>query len=85
MIYFYDGTKEAFFTAFLLAYDDPDAVLASAQKQLSIGQETTFVCADPARAARVERRFSELDRDCIRELDLMLRSGEPDRDNIALA
>ena len=83
MIYFYDGTKEAFFTAFLRAFDDADAVLASAQKQLSIGQETVFVRADPARAARVEKRFLELDRDCIRELELMLRSGDTNRDNIA--
>ena len=39
MIYFYDGSKEAFYTAFLLAYPDEEAVLTSGSKQLGIGQK----------------------------------------------
>ena len=83
MIYFYDGTKDAFLTAFLLAYPDEDAVLASGAKQLSIGQKTVFVRADPERARRAAIRLLELDKDCLHDLDLLLRSGQKDRDTVA--
>lgn len=83
MIYFYDGTKDAFLTAFLLAYPDEDAVLVSGAKQLSIGQKTVFVRADPERARRAAIRLLELDKDCLHDLDLLLRSGQKDRDTVA--
>ena len=83
MIYFYDGSKEAFYTAFLLAYPDEEAVLTSGSKQLGIGQKTVFVRADPARAKQAERRLEELDPECVKELDLLLRSGQPNRDTVA--
>lgn len=83
MIYFYDGTKEAFLTAFLLAYPDEEATLVSGAKQLSIGQKTVFVRADAGRARRAEARLRELDKDCLRDLDTLLRSGQPDRDEVA--
>ncbi len=83
MIYFYDGTKDAFLTAFLLAYPDEEAVLVSGTKQLSVGQNAAFVRSDPDRARRAEARLKELDRDCLKELDLLLRSGQEDRDTVA--
>ena len=83
MIYFYDGTKEAFLTAFLLAYPDEEAVLVSGTRQLSVGQSTVFVRSDPDRARRAEARLKELDRDGLKELDLLLRSGQEDRDTVA--
>ncbi len=83
MIYFYDGTKDAFLTAFLIAYPDEDAVLVSHAAQLSIGQRSVFVCADRERARRAEARLKELDKDCLHELDLLLRSGQEDRDAVA--
>ncbi len=83
MIYFYDGSKEAFLTAFLLAYPDEDAVLTSGNHQLGLGQRTAFVRADKARAARAEARLLELDKDCMHDLDLLLRSGAEDRDAVA--
>ncbi len=83
MVYFYDGTKEAFLTAFLIAYPDEEAVLCSGEKQLALGQKTVFVCADRERARRAEMRLREIDKDCLAELDLLLRSGQEGRDAVA--
>lgn len=83
MIYFFDGTKEAFFTAFLAAYHDGEAYLTSGQKQLSLGQQTTFIVTDPPRAKKAEKRFLALDKDCIHDLDLLLRNGEYGHEQIA--
>ena len=83
MIYFYDGTKEAFFTAFLLAFRDKDALLTSGQKQLLLGQECYFVNTDRERAEKAERRFAALDKGCLHDLNVMLRSGDHGRDMTA--
>lgn len=85
MIYFYDGTKEAFLTALLLAFPDEEAVLSSGNRQLTLGAETVFVRTNRERAARAEARLLALDKDCMHDLDLLLRSGMPDRDAVALA
>lgn len=82
MIYFYDGTRNGFLTAFLLAYPDGRATVASARKQLALGQETVFVSTDSARAERAANRLISFDKRCIRELDFLLRSGDEDRDEV---
>ncbi len=84
MIYFYDGTKEAFLTALLLSYDDPLPVLTSGNCQLALGQRTVFVRADAEKAKKAERRLLSIDKDCMRDLDLLLRSGDADKDTVAL-
>ncbi len=84
MIYFTDGTKESFLTAFLLSYGDEDAYVTSAQKQLALGQETIFVSADAARAERAEQRLLAFDKGCMKDLSFLLRSGEENREQIAL-
>ncbi len=83
MIYFYDGSADAFLTAFLLAYPDEDATLTSGGKQLAIGQETAFVRADPARAEAARKRLEQLDKNCMHDLDMLLRSGDHTRDMVA--
>jgi len=83
MIYFIDGSKDAFFTAFLRAYYDENAFLSSSQCQLSLGQESIFVKADPTLARRVEKRFMQLDRKSMKDLDYFLRSGDARREQIA--
>ncbi len=85
MIYFYDGTKEAFLTAFLLAWGDREAVFASQNAQLSLGQTCTFVRTDAAAAKRAEQRFLSFDKESMRDLGTMLRSGDANRDAVALA
>jgi len=83
MIYFFDGTKQAFLTAFLLAYRDDDARLCCGQKQLSMSQEVIFVVADKARADKAEARLKSFDGNCIGELELLLRSGDPAHEDVA--
>ncbi len=83
MIYFYDGSKNAFLTAFLLAYHDENAVLTCGSKQLTIGQEARFVQTDPERAARTEKRLLEIDPNSMVDLCTLLRSGDEDRDMVA--
>ena len=84
MIYFYDGTQTSFLTAFLLAYGDADAVLTSGSMQLALGEETRFVKADPARAKKAEKRLLALDAGCMEDLSTLLRSGDCDRDMVAM-
>lgn len=85
MIYFYDGTKEAFLTALVLSFGDGEAVLTSKNTQLSIGQETVFVRADKTAAEKAEARLLSFDKNCMRDLDRLLRSGDANRDGVALA
>lgn len=84
MIYFYDGSKEAFLSAFVLSYNDKEAMLVSGQAQLTLGQETVFVRTDPSAAKRAEDRLLRFDKDCMRDLDTLLRCGDPERDGAAL-
>lgn len=83
MIYFIDGSREAFLTAFLRAFYDENALITSSQCQLTLGQETIFINADPDIAQRVLKRFVQLDKKCIKELDYLLRSGDKRREQIA--
>ncbi len=83
MIYFFDGTKESFLTAFLAAYTDKEAVLTCTQRQLSLGQEGVFVVSDPARAAKAEKKLLAFDKNCMHELDFLLRSTDNGHEQIA--
>lgn len=85
MIYFYDGSKEAFLTALAASYCDENAVLASKNKQLALGQQTVFIAADAARAHKVEERLLSFDRACMHDLDLILRSDDDNKDAVAFA
>lgn len=83
MIYFYDGSRDAFLTAFAKAFRDEEAVLASTQRQLTLGQRTAFIAAEPALAARIADRLASFDHKCLHDLDVLLRSGQTERDMIA--
>lgn len=83
MIYFFDGSKEAFFTAFLAAYADEEAFVTCTQTQLSLCQQSVYIRANAQQAQRAENRFKTLDKHCLHELDYLLRSGEANRAQIA--
>ena len=85
MIWFFDGSKQAFLTAFVYAYRDEDAVLSAGNSQLMLGQKSCFVRADAQKARRAEERLKTIDPACMKELDLLLRSGENNRGQIAFA
>lgn len=83
MIYFFDGSKEGFLTAFLAAFYDSDAFLTAGQTQLTIGSKTVFVASDSEKAKKAAERLNVLDGECLKELDLLLRSACPDKGQIA--
>lgn len=43
MIYFFDGTKAGFLTAFLRAFSDENAIVSSQKIQLPLGEENPFL------------------------------------------
>ncbi len=83
MIYLFDGTKKGFLTALVKAFQDGEALLTSKRVQLTIGQGQVCVETDFPLAERTENRLLSFDRDCMRDLDTLLRSGMEDNEQIA--
>ena len=83
MIYFFDGTKDGFLSAFLHAFSDENAILSSQKIQLPLGEEPRFIPTDLARAKRAEERLLSFDRHCMDDLDILLRSGMEEREQLA--
>jgi len=83
MVYVFDGTKNGFLTAFLAAYKDENALLTSKQTQLPLGERTLFIDTEPLRAEKAKNRLLCFDRDCMRDLDTLLRSGMDNNEQIA--
>ena len=84
MVYFYDGTKYGFLTAFLQAFTDKSAMLFSgAFTQLPLGQAVWQVDTDEKLAKKAETRLLSFDNGCINELALLLRAKEKNGEQIA--
>ena len=83
MIYFFDGTKAGFLTAFLRAFSDENAIVSSQKIQLPLGEEPLFIPTDCDRAKRAEERLLTFDKHCMEDLDILLRSGMDEREQVA--
>ena len=83
MLYLFDGTKNGFLTAFVRAFGDEDAVLSSKTVQLLLWQGQVRVETDFAVAEKAQNRLLSFDRDCMRDLDILLRSGMENNEQIA--
>ncbi len=83
MIYLFDGTKNGFLTALCKAFPDEGAYVSSKRVQLLIGEVQVCVETDESLAERVKNRLLSYDRDCLRDLDTLLRSGEDGNEQIA--
>ena len=83
MIYLYDGTTDGFLCAFLAAYSDEDAVLASDGFQLPIGAEAIPVATDKEKAKKAKARLLSFDKNSMYALSTILRSGDSDKDEVA--
>lgn len=83
MIYLYDGTMEGFLCAFLLAFQDESAAIASDGFQLPIGAEAINIATEQTQAEKVKKRFLSFDKNAIHALETILRSGDDDKDEIA--
>lgn len=83
MTYLFDGTTHGFLTAFLAAFTDENALLTSKTAQLFLGAPPVFVTTDEAKAQKVAARLAQLDKDALHDLDLLLRCGEADNEQVA--
>lgn len=83
MVYIFDGTKNGFLSAFLEAFNDTHALVTSKQTQLPLGEEPIFVATNAERAERAENRLLSFDRDCMFDLDRLLRCGQEDSEQTA--
>lgn len=83
MLYQFDGTKNGFLTAFVKAFQDEDAILTSKNVQLLIGQGQVCVETDLKVAEKAQNRLLSFDRNCMNDLDILLRSGMDNNEQIA--
>ena len=83
MTYFFDGTENGFLTAFVAAFSDEHALVTSRQTQLALGQEPLFITTDPVKAQKARERLLSFDKYCMKDLRLLLRSGEEDCEQAA--
>ena len=83
MLYHFDGTKNGFLTAFTKAYLDEGAILSSKTAQLLIGQGQVCVETNITLAQKTENRLLSFDRHCMEDLDILLRSGMDNNEQIA--
>ncbi len=83
MIYLYDGTKEGFLCAFLTAFSDPQAQIASDGFQLPLGAKAVNIATDPEKAEKAKKRLLSFDRRSMHDLSRILRSGDGDKDETA--
>ena len=83
MLYLFDGTENGFFTAFLQAFNDDNARLCSGEAQLLLGQTPINVTTDDTKAEKVKKRLSSFDKECLRDIRLLLRSGQADKEQVA--
>ncbi|MBQ8886007.1 MAG: TIGR03915 family putative DNA repair protein [Clostridia bacterium] len=85
-IYQIDQTPCAFFTAVFSAYADKceqSAAITSTAFQSAFGDEFISVYPDEKKAARVVKKLRAIDKNCLYELDCILRTPEPDKEQTA--
>ncbi len=83
MVYFFDGTKNGFLTAFCQAYPDEEGYLTSGELQLALGTTQKTVETDDCVAERAAARLSAYDKHFASDFDLLWRSGNPNKAQIA--
>ncbi len=83
MLYLFDGSKNGFLTAFIKAFPDEDAVVTSKLAQMRIGQGQVCVETDLSLSERAENRLLFFDRECINDLNILLRNGAEDNEQVA--
>lgn len=84
-VYFYDGSREGFYTTVFEAYSDEDAFLAPNNDfQLSLNDREILVESEETKAERVRQRLYSYDRGSLRDIDRILRSDGRDKEQAAL-
>jgi probable DNA metabolism protein len=83
MTYIFDGTINGFLTAFLQAFAAENARLIKDETQLLLGEEPCYVTTNVEKATKAKLRLCCFDRQCMHDLDFLLRSGETDASQTA--
>lgn len=85
MTYFsVDGTEDNFYTAVFDAYKIKECIITSEPSvQLELGAEIVDVVTDPDKCGRVKKKLRTLDRGCLDDVNLLLRSNAPLKENVA--
>ncbi len=84
--YLTDGTADCFYTAVFDAYTDKDCIITSEKNvQIGLGYELKEVQTDSEKAERVKRKLDALDGSAVDDVNIMLRSCDPLRENAAFA
>ena len=75
--YLVDGSEDCFFTAVFDAFKDRDCIITSeSDLQIGLGCEFTEVVCDGQKAERVKNKLNALDKHCLEDIALLLRSCE---------
>lgn len=73
--YLVDGSAECFFTAVFDAFKNKDCVITDEKNlQLGLGFELVEVITDDEKAERVAKKLNALDKFCLEDINLLLRS-----------
>lgn len=84
-IYVTDGSWEAFYTAVFIAFKQKDCFITSDENvQISFDSTIIKVAADREKSGRVCSKLNKIDSAAEREIDLILRSGNPLKEQTAL-
>lgn len=83
MVYFFDGTIDGFLTAFVTAFQDDNALISSKNIQLPLGQTPVFIQTNKAKAENAAKRLLQFDKNCLQDLDTLLRCGVENNEQIA--
>ena len=82
--YLVDGTENCFFTAVFDAFKDKDCIITSERDlQIGLGFELKEVFADNGKVQRVKNKLNALDKFCLEDISLILRSCEPLKEQTA--
>ena len=83
MLYFFDGTKNGFLTAFVKCFHDENAVITSKDAQIPLGEIPHTITTCPTLAKKAEERLLSFDKHALYDLDTLLRSGMQNNEQIA--
>lgn len=73
--YLVDGSDDCFFTAVFDAFKNKDCIITSEKDlQLGLGFELIEVISDKQKAERVKKKLNALDKLCLEDIGLLLRS-----------
>ena len=83
MLYIFDGSEAGFWTAFLAAFQDENAILSSKREQLILGVPPVFIDTNEEKAKRVKARICSFDKQSEHDLKLLLRCGKEVNEQVA--